>query len=112
MQQASTQIPLRCSSPANSEAQPDHSRKVDLKRQKPETQSVASVEWASRKAPVHADSPKRTWKKGQHMEEISQSTSKVNGLSPICKRRSVVKSNIKDEEEKEEPSQQGIQWTS
>ena len=43
MQGADTQIPLRCSSPANSEAQPDLCRKGCPKEKKPETQSVASV---------------------------------------------------------------------
>ena len=49
MQRADAQIPLRCSSPANSEAQPDHCRKGRPKGEKPETQSVASIEWALRK---------------------------------------------------------------
>ena len=44
MQRADTQIPLRSSSPASSEAQPDHCRKRCPKGGKPETQSVAPIE--------------------------------------------------------------------
>ena len=46
-------------------------------------------------------------------EEGDQTLFKHHGNLSISRVRSFVeRSNIKDEEEKEEPSQQGVQWTS
>ena len=67
MQRADTQIPLRSSSPASSEAQPDHCRK-DV--QKVGSQRHSQWHPVSKSSPVHAVSTQEELgKKEQHMEE-------------------------------------------
>ena len=69
VQRADTQSPLRCSSPASGEAQPDHRLKV-LK----EVGSQRHSQWhpvARKRTPVHAVSAQEEpGRKEQHMEEV------------------------------------------
>ena len=71
MQRADTQIPLRSSSPASSEAQPDHCRKDVQKVGRQRHSQWHPVSKASRKSsPVHAVSAQEELgRKEQHMEE-------------------------------------------